>query len=171
MPVSRSSHLGNMAADQAARLLRVRWVVRAPVWAYRARLGMMFGSRLLMLEHTGRKTGVRRHVVLEVLDRPDSGTWIVASGFGARAQWYRNVLVTPQVRIYAGSQPPVPAVARQLAPEEATATLDRYAARHPRAWTALRPVLEASLGAPISDHGTNLPLVAFQLSPQSSPPD
>jgi hypothetical protein len=38
-------------AAWAARLLRVRWIVRAPVWLYRARLGFVFGSRLLMLEH------------------------------------------------------------------------------------------------------------------------
>jgi hypothetical protein len=44
--------------------------VRAPVWLYRARLGFVFGSRLLMLEHTGRKTGIRRYVVLETVDHP-----------------------------------------------------------------------------------------------------
>jgi hypothetical protein len=61
-------------AALAARLLRVRWIVRAPVWLYRARLGFVFGSRLLMLEHTGRKTGIRRYVVLEAVDHPDPGT-------------------------------------------------------------------------------------------------
>jgi hypothetical protein len=30
--------------------MRVRWVVRAPVWLYRARLGFVFGPRLLMLD-------------------------------------------------------------------------------------------------------------------------
>ena len=63
----------------AARLLRTRWLVRAPVWLYRARLGSMFGSRLLMLEHTGRKTGIRRYVVLEAVDHPDPRTYIVAA--------------------------------------------------------------------------------------------
>jgi hypothetical protein len=58
------------AATGAARLLTVRWLVRPPVWAYRARLGVLFGSRLVMLEHTGRTSGRRRFVVLEV-----AGAW------------------------------------------------------------------------------------------------
>jgi hypothetical protein len=55
--VSSSSSPGTALAAWAAGLLRVRWVVRVPVGLYRARLGFLFGSRLLMLEHTGRKSG------------------------------------------------------------------------------------------------------------------
>ncbi|MET8156751.1 hypothetical protein ABZT47_10295 [Sphaerisporangium sp. NPDC005289] len=40
-----------------ARVLRTRRLVRAPIWLYRAGLGILFGSRLLMLEHIGRTTG------------------------------------------------------------------------------------------------------------------
>ena len=36
-------------ADAAAGLLRTRWLVRGPVWLYRARLGALLGSRFLML--------------------------------------------------------------------------------------------------------------------------
>ncbi|HTM84573.1 MAG TPA: nitroreductase family deazaflavin-dependent oxidoreductase, partial [Mycobacterium sp.] len=39
--------------------------MRAPIWLYRARLGALLGSRLLMLEHRGRTSGARRYVVLE----------------------------------------------------------------------------------------------------------
>lgn len=45
------------ATRAAAALLRVRWFVRAPIWLFRARLGGLFGSRLLMLEHVGRSPG------------------------------------------------------------------------------------------------------------------
>jgi len=69
----------------AARLLQTRWIVRAPVWLYRARLGFLLGSRLLMLEHTGRKTGTRRYAVLEIVYCPQPGTYVVASGFGTPA--------------------------------------------------------------------------------------
>jgi hypothetical protein len=34
-----------VTAAWAARLLRTRWIVRAPAWLYRARLGIVFGSR------------------------------------------------------------------------------------------------------------------------------
>jgi deazaflavin-dependent oxidoreductase (nitroreductase family) len=99
-------------AALAARLLRVRWIVRTPILLYRARPGSVFGSRLLMLERAGRKTGIRRYGVLEAVDRPDSATCIVAAGFGDRAQWLRNVRATPRVRVYPGSRRPVPAIAR-----------------------------------------------------------
>ncbi|MGH3594278.1 MAG: nitroreductase family deazaflavin-dependent oxidoreductase, partial [Pseudonocardiaceae bacterium] len=68
-----------------ARLLSNRRLVRAPIWLYRARLGFLFGSRMLLLEHVGRKTGARRYVVLEVVGHPTPGTYVVASGFGDRA--------------------------------------------------------------------------------------
>jgi len=151
-------------AAWGARLMRVRWVVRAPVWLYRARLGFVFGSRLLMLEHTGRKTGIRRYAVLEAVDHPDPRTYIVAAGFGDRAQWLRNVRASPRVRVYAGSRGPVPAIARPLTSEEAAAALTAYARRHPRAWAALKPVFETTLGAQIDGDGTSLPMIAFDLA-------
>ncbi len=148
----------------AARLLRTRWLVRAPVWLYRARLGSMFGSRLLMLEHTGRTTGIRRYVVLEAVDHPDPRTYIVAAGFGDRAQWLRNVRASPRVRVYVGSRRPMPAMARALTSDEAAAALTAYARRHPRAWAALKPVFEATLGARIDSDGTSLPMIALDLA-------
>jgi deazaflavin-dependent oxidoreductase (nitroreductase family) len=127
----------------AARLLRTRWIVRAPVRLYRARLGFVFGSRLLMLEHTGRKTGIRRYAVLEVVDHPDPGTYIVAAGFGNRAQWLRNVRASLRVRVCVGARRPAPATARQLTPQEAAAALTAYARAHrghgPRSSWSSRP--------------------------------
>jgi deazaflavin-dependent oxidoreductase (nitroreductase family) len=153
-----------VTAAWAARLLRTRWIVRAPVWLYRARLGFVFGPRLLMLEHTGRKTGIRRYVVLEVVDHPDPGTYIVAAGFGDRAQWLRNVRATPSVRVYTGARRPALATARQLTPQEAAAALTAYARRHSRAWAALRPVFETTLDARIDSDGTSLPMIALDLA-------
>jgi deazaflavin-dependent oxidoreductase (nitroreductase family) len=153
-----------VAAAWAARLLRTRWIVRAPVWLYRARLGFIFGSRLLMLEHTGRKTGIRRYAVLEAVDHPDPGTYIVAAGFGDRAQWLRNVRASPRVRVYAGARRPAAATARPLTPQETAAALTAYARRHPRAWAALKPVFETTLGARIDSDGTSLPLIALDLA-------
>ncbi len=153
-----------VAAAWAARLLRVRWIVRAPVWLYRARLGFVLGSRLLMLEHTGRKTGIRRYAVLEAVDHPDPGTYVVAAGFGDRAQWLRNVRASPRVRVYTGSRRPVPATARPLTSEETAAALTAYARRHPRSWAALKPVFETTLGTRIDSNGTSLPMIALDLA-------
>lgn len=155
--------LGTQLARRAASLLRVRWLVRAPIWLYRARLGFVFGHRLLMLEHIGRRSGRRRYVVLEVVDRPRPGTYVVVSGFGARAQWLRNVEADPRVRVSVGARNRAPANARRLNAVDASAALARYAAAHPRAWSGLRSVLEDTLGARIDEHGTDLPMIALDL--------
>lgn len=148
----------------AARLLRVRWIVRAPVWLFRARLGFVFGSRLLMLEHTGRKTGARRYAVLEVVDQPGPGSYVVAAGFGDGAQWLRNVRASPAVRVSVGARRSAAATARLLTGQQAAAAMAAYAGRHPRAWTRLRPVFEQTLGARIDSQATTLPLIALELA-------
>jgi deazaflavin-dependent oxidoreductase (nitroreductase family) len=116
-----------------------------------------------MLEHRGRVSGARRHVVLEVLDRPRLGSFVVASGFGAKAQWLRNVRADPHVRVYVASHRPAAALARELDPDERARTLRCYAERHPRTWRRLRPVFESTLGAKIDEQGTSLPMIELRL--------
>ena len=164
MPVPQSSRLAALATEAGARLLQVRWLVRAPIWLYRARLGIVFGSRLLMLEHIGRKTGARRYVVLEVIGHPAAGRYVVTSGFGARSQWFRNIEASPHVRVYVRSRPPAAATAHRLPSEQAASTLAAYSAHHARAWAALKPILETTLGTRITDHPADVPLVALDLT-------
>jgi deazaflavin-dependent oxidoreductase (nitroreductase family) len=146
-----------------ARLLRSRRLMRAPIWIYKARAGALLSSRLLMLEHIGRKSGARRDVVLEVVDHPTPETFIVASGFGSKAQWLRNIEANPRVRIYAGIRARADATARVLDQHEADSVLAAYRDRHPRAWAQFKPVLEETLGGPIHDTNTELPLVELRL--------
>ena len=151
------------AARSAASLLRVRWLVRLPILFYRARLGFLFGPRLLMLEHTGRKTGVTRYVVLEVIDHPNPMSYVVVSGFGKRANWLRNVTANPDVRVWIKGRPPIRAQARRLDDAGSTAALNAYATTHPRAWATLRPVLESTLGTAVTAAGTAPTMVAFDV--------
>lgn len=153
----------NAIAKGGARILRSRRLMRTPIWLYKARLGFLFGSRMLMLEHTGRKSGAQRYVVLEVFGHPAPDTYIVLSGFGDRAQWFRNVQANSHVRISTAGHTSAVATARTLGTEEAHAALDEYAARHRRAWETFRPVIETTLGASIGDHGTEIPMVQFTL--------
>lgn len=145
-------------------VLHSRTLSRAPILLYRAGLGSVFGSRMLMLEHIGRRTGALRYVVLEVIDHPSPDSYIVASGFGTRAQWFKNVEANPDVKISAAGLRSVPAEARRLTTAEADAALQSYIARHPGAWSALKPSIEGILGQPISAHDTALPMVEFNLS-------
>jgi deazaflavin-dependent oxidoreductase (nitroreductase family) len=114
-----------------------------------------------MLEHLGRRSGHRRYVVLEVIDCPSPGRYVVSSGFGERSQWFRNVMTNHRVVVYVGGHRPTPATAQRLDPGAASASLARYAAMHPRTWSGLRPVLEQTLGARIDESATELPLMAF----------
>lgn len=162
---SRDSNKGPGAlARIGGRVLRTKRLMRAPIWIYRARLGFVFGSRMLMLEHIGRKSGQRRYVVLEVFGHPTPDTYVVPSGFGTRSQWFRNIQANPHVRVHVGSRAPAEAVARRLDPAEADASLRAYIERRPRAWERFKPVVENTLEAPIDDEGTNLPLVELRLT-------
>ena len=152
----------SLLAGIGERLLRSRRLVRAPVWLYRARLGALAGARILMLEHVGRKSGAVRYAVLEVVDHPSPDTYVVASGFGRKAQWFRNIQAHPRVRVYAGSHAPRRATARVLGQGEADGTLTAYRSRHPKAWERFRPVLEKTLGASITETDTPLPMVELR---------
>jgi deazaflavin-dependent oxidoreductase (nitroreductase family) len=149
--------------NAAGTLLRTRWVVRAPIALYRARLGFVFGRRLLMLEHRGRRTGARRYVVLEVIDHPAPGQYVVASGFGFRAQWLRNVQHDPRVKVTIGSHRPRDATATLLDRRQGGEALRRYAEQHPRAWEQLKPIFEQLLGSAITETETALPLVKLSM--------
>jgi deazaflavin-dependent oxidoreductase (nitroreductase family) len=107
----------------------------------------------------GRLSGRRRFVVLEVVGHPARDTYLVVSGFGGRAQWFRNIQVNPHVRLYVRSRGPVPAKACILTPEQTRAALVGYAAARPRTWAALKPVPEHTLSAEVGD----LPMVALHL--------
>ncbi|WP_431961974.1 nitroreductase family deazaflavin-dependent oxidoreductase [Actinacidiphila sp. bgisy160] len=109
-----------------------RTLLRAPIQLYRWRLGWLLGSRMLLLTHTGRDTGLPRQVVLEVTGRdPDTGAYRLAAGFGEGSQWYRNIRRTPWVTIQTGLRT-TPAVARPLPPDESGRLMAAYASRHPR---------------------------------------
>lgn len=152
--------MASTAATLLGRVLTVRWIVRAPVGLYRLRLGVVFGQRMLLLAHIGRNSGVRRYAVLEVVDRPAADQYVIVSGFGARSQWYRNVVANPNVLVSVGTRRDVRARATPMSAEAAEATLEGYARHHPRAWRILRESMSAALDAP----DLQLPMVRLDLT-------
>ncbi|MEZ5209575.1 nitroreductase family deazaflavin-dependent oxidoreductase [Gordonia sp. PP30] len=138
-------------ASLGAKVLRTRWLVRAPIPMFRAGLGVLFGGRLLLLEHVGRTSGEHRYVVLECIERPVKDRVIVASGFGGSSQWYRNLGVDPHCWVSIGTARRRPAVARRLTPDEAREVIVRYREQHPKAYAKLSAVIEESVGRSIDE--------------------
>ena len=110
----------------------LRLLARLPVHLHRWRAGRLLGSRVLILGHTGRKTGLIRQVALEVVERDRRAGWfLVASGHGPRSQWFRDIAVAPEVTVHHRGRR-YDAVAERLSPEEGGQAMARYATRHPR---------------------------------------
>lgn len=143
-----------------------RSLARAPISLYQAGFGFLFGHRVLMLEHIGRKTGLPRYVVLEVVRRLFEDTFVVAAGMGPTADWYRNVERQPQVRVWVGSRKAAVAVARPIEQSEARRHFEAYRAERPWTWRLLRPVISRLIGHPgqtDEDLFATVPLVEVRL--------
>ncbi|MGV9991553.1 nitroreductase family deazaflavin-dependent oxidoreductase [Streptomyces sp. NPDC003374] len=150
-----------------------RFALRLPVLLFRCGLGWLFGKRLLLLHHTGRVTGLDRRTVLEVVEYdPVDGNWIVASGFGPGAAWYRNLQAEPKTLIEVGLHH-IAVTAHFLTPADGAEIMARYARRRPR--TARR--LCAFMGFPAEgtetgfrETGRAIPFVCLEADPGSRRP-
>jgi deazaflavin-dependent oxidoreductase (nitroreductase family) len=142
-----------------------RLFLRAPIWLYRARLGWLLGQRFVLLTHIGRKSGLTRQTVLEIVRYdPTSGNCIVASGWGMKSDWVQNILADSKVTIQLGSKSSM-AVAERLSPDVSAETLLDYSRRNPRAMRTLA----GFMGYPIDGSeesilalGRNLPMFIFK---------
>lgn len=141
-----------------------RRLFRLPIHCYRLGLGWLLGSRFVLIEHVGRRSGRLRSVVVEVVDHdPRDDTWTVASGFGATADWYRNLLATPDVTIQVGRRA-IPVAARPLSDSEGADTMARYAAAHPRTARRLAGFMGYDVDGSERDYrelGRAIPFVRF----------
>ena len=115
----------------------LRFFLRMPVWLYRMRLGVLLGHRFLLLTHIGRKSGLARQAVLEVVRRDEpNNCCIIFSGWGEQSDWFRNIQKNPAVKVnMAGHQ--FRATAVRLSLEEAQQELLDYARRNPVAFRRL----------------------------------
>ncbi|NMO54673.1 nitroreductase family deazaflavin-dependent oxidoreductase [Actinoplanes sp. TBRC 11911] len=122
-----------MSGRRPRRVLRVAFQV--PRVMFRLRLGWVFGGRLVLVEHVGRRSGRVYRTPLEVIDRDRAGVLTVASAFGGRADWYRNLVARPETRIAFGGRA-IPATAEPMSAAEGSAAMLAYARRH--RWLARR---------------------------------
>jgi len=137
---------------------------KLPILVYRLGLGWIFGKRLLMLEHTGRKSGKLRRAVLEVVaSTPEENRYYVVSGFGTGSNWYRNILQQSRVTIQLGRHR-YRASAKQLPPRQASDLMVKYGKEHPASLKALSSLLgyqfeQTTEG--IREFGRQIPVIQF----------
>jgi len=106
---------------------------RFPILLYRAGLGWLLDQRFLMMIHTGRVGGLPRRVVLEVMRHDEeTDTYIVASGWGEKSDWFQNIRKTPKVEVTVGRRR-FAAKTQRLPLDEAYEEIQDYARRHPTA--------------------------------------
>jgi deazaflavin-dependent oxidoreductase (nitroreductase family) len=150
--------------DQKPRGL-LRFGFRLPIWLYRLHLGWLLGDRFLLLTHTGRKSGLPHQTVIEVIrhDKVDD-TCLVASGWGTRSDWFRNIQKTPGVTITLGSRKWTTR-ALILSENEGALELLDYARRHPHAFREISSLLAGHSLAGTEENCRDLakavPIVAF----------
>lgn len=106
---------------------------RVPIFLYRIGLGGLLGKRFILLNHVGRKSGSIRRAVLEVV-RYDPGLneFVIASGFGERSQWYKNLMLHPQIQIQTGWDQHC-VMATRIPPVKAELEMIDYGHRNPKA--------------------------------------
>ena len=140
---------------------------RAPIWFYRIGLGSLLGKRFLLLTHIGRKSGQPRQAIVEVVDfDAKNNIYFAVSGFGEKAQWFQNIMHTPQVKIQVGNHAML-ARAGRLSLEDGEHILLDYSQNHPIALRELRKMLNISYdGSPesVQEMAKVLPVVAFHVN-------
>ena len=74
-----------------------RTLFKAPIQLWRLGLGPIIGKVILLITHTGRKTGLPRRTMVEYhkLD----GAKYAPCAFGLKADWYKNIVANPYVTI------------------------------------------------------------------------
>ncbi len=139
-------------------LLRI--ALRLPIWLYHLHLGWLLGHRFLMLTHRGRKSGLSRQTVVEVVTYDQvTSTYIIASGWGEKSDWFRNVQKTPQVSVnVAGRQ--FQAEAQILSIAQAAEALAHYAQQHP---TSFRQLSKTVTGQALEPNAAGFDKLAAQI--------
>lgn len=107
-------------------------LLHLPVVLQRHGFGRLLGSRVLIIEHTGRRTGRCYQTPVEVVAHESHPTsWTVVAAWGGRPSWLANIeaAAAPAVMV-AGRRYDAP-VQQRLDPDEACDVLTAYVCAHP----------------------------------------
>lgn len=100
-PVTRPPRPAPASPDLGRRLFRLGNKAMVLWWRTgRRQVGMAnpYAGYIMVLVHTGRRSGLRRYTPLNYAEI-DGELWCVA-GYGAAADWYRNLRTTPAVEVW-----------------------------------------------------------------------
>ncbi|MCK5633747.1 MAG: nitroreductase family deazaflavin-dependent oxidoreductase [Anaerolineales bacterium] len=103
---------------------------KPPRIAYALGLGPIIGRLVLLLTTRGRKTGLLRVTPLQYEQIEEK--YYVASAFGTRTDWYRNILADPGVRVRVGRKEFEALAETSTDPARIAGFLEVRLARHPR---------------------------------------
>ena len=73
-----------------------------PLIIYGIGLGPIYGRMVLLLTTTGRKSGLQRVTPLQYEEI--DGKMTIGSARGTKADWFRNIVANPNVRVRVGSR-------------------------------------------------------------------
>jgi deazaflavin-dependent oxidoreductase (nitroreductase family) len=140
-------------------------VFRLPLPLYRAGWGWLLGHTFVRVVHAGRNTGQPHSMVAMVLHYdPATSEVVVCSGWGATADWIRNIRVRPARRVHISRESFTPQH-RFLTEEESFAVAVGFRRRHPHRMRFISRVLgwgdlrsDAALRAFVASH----PFVSFR---------
>jgi len=99
-----------------------RFMFKTPLIWWRMGLGpllshqMMGGSKMLLITAWGRKSGKPRHTMLTYVSVNEME--YVCSGWGARSDWYKNIMANPGVTVQVGNRTYIAEAYRVEAPDE-----------------------------------------------------
>ena len=109
----------------------LKFIFNLPNLFYRWGLGWLMGRIFLQVTHTGRKSGLPRQTVLQVMRHAAAtDTYYVFAGWGVQSDWVRNIQQTPEVRLAVGRRR-TRAVARVLSAEEGEQEMIVFTRQHP----------------------------------------
>jgi len=167
MPDTQDRHRISMSVNPKRGILG--YIFRTPVYLYRWHLGGLLGHRFLLLSHTGRRSGLHRQTVLEVIRyQPRVPEAVVMSGFGPKSDWLQNIEANGDEEIRIASKH-FKACHRFLSDSEAEDALREYENRNRLLVPIVRRVLSALLGWTYTGSSeerrrvvAELPLIAFR---------
>ncbi len=122
--------MGDKDAPRPGTRRLYKFFNKPPRIAYALGLGPLVGRLVLLLTTRGRKTGLLRVTPLQY--EQIEGKYYVASAFGDRADWYRNILADSGVRVRVGRNEFEAFAEPSTDPVRIADFLEVRLARHPR---------------------------------------